>query len=289
MSDVNEIKLVILVLSNNADPWNKIENEGIRKTWYKHSQLPKNVSVLFYYGGDEEKIVDDRLFLPYPELLENIGYKTIGAFEYVEENFDYDFLFRTNTSSYVHIENLLKHLSQYEFNKHIYSGFNGGMFASGCGYTLSKKSVQTVINNKDKWNHELIDDVALGTLLNSLNIRNTNASRIDITSLMELPKLNVDLLFKQFHIRCKCDWNRLNDIVIMKHIHDLYSGVKPDESIDFSKKIDINSVNYEWLSNVMLSKLEKRDVLLLLREKPVLFARVILKKLRSKFVIAKKR
>lgn len=222
-------KVVILVLSFNKDPWWKIENEGIRKTW--GSDIPRDVEVLYYYGG-RSSVEQDRLYFPHPEGYQNIGYKTLDAFQFVKDNYDFDFIFRTNTSSYVNIPNLIRHYEERDPLHHLYSavkcvpppGDPRPVFASGCGYSLSRKTVDTILADKESWDHKQIDDLALATLMLKHGIPITDVPRFDIGHPSHKNRFTEDHAKQHFHVRCKCEHStRDGDIEIMHHVHEVFN------------------------------------------------------------------
>lgn len=225
-------KIIILVLSVDLEPWNTIEQEGIRKTWCRTESVPDDVEVLFYYGGPPGKI-GDRVFFDIVEDYGTIGLKTLEAFRYVKNNYDFDFVFRTNTSSYVDIVNLKKHLEKFNAGEDLYCGVKcvpppgdpRPIFASGCGYTLSRRTLSKVLENHKKWDHSQIDDLALAKLMISLGIPVTNAPRCDINHPHFAKSFNKTLATGNFHVRCKTeagDMNRLNDVHTMRAVHSVY-------------------------------------------------------------------
>lgn len=79
--------------------------------------------------------------------------------------------------------------------------------------------VKLILDNKNKFNYNLIDDVALGCLLSDLNITITNdAERIDIIR----EDLHGLMNTKNYHYRCKHENNRELDIKIIKELYKLY-------------------------------------------------------------------
>jgi hypothetical protein len=219
------IKLVILVLSHYEDPYDKLE-ECIRETWAK--RIPKNVKLFFYHGkktvdlvSDCDHIIGDKIITNTNESIENIGYKTIRSFEKVFYNLDFEYLFRTNSSSYVDVERLLLYLNN-KSKQNFYSGLiglhNGNSFASGAGYFLSRDLVKLVIEHKNDWKHHLIDDLALSDLLRDLDVHPVDAPRMDIRSL----PLTQDIS-NNYHFRCKSEKDRNLDIAIMRNLYKIFS------------------------------------------------------------------
>jgi len=202
-------KVVILVLSYDKGVWADIEMRGIRNTW--GSSVHPDIEILYYYGGAEEKVVGDRLYFPIDEGYKNIGHKTLAAFEYVQKNYDYDFIFRTNTSSYVDQLNLISFLSRFKPDEDLYSGVKcvpppkdkRPIFASGCGYSLSKKTVTTILDDRDSWDHSCIDDNALAWLMIKHGIQVTPAPRYDMANPNTWEGFKVPQAARNFHVRCK--------------------------------------------------------------------------------------
>jgi len=230
MSKKIKKNIIIVVLSFEEEPWLSLEKEGIRKTWGSNAFKHPLVEILFYYGGRDHFAKEgDRLYAPHPEGFSNIGKKTIDALDYINNHYDYDFVFRTNSSSYVDIRNYLKYIYQYDSQEELYCGLKcvpapgdpRPIFASGCGYTLSHKTVNTVLDHRAHWDHQVIDDNAIAKLLRSLGVAVTNAPRLDYSDRTVFTKEKAK---EHFHIRCKCEEDRQEDIARMQ-LCDLFSQV----------------------------------------------------------------
>ena len=221
-------KILILVISSRKQPYKMLEKKGVRETWGKN--VNENVRIIYLHGDEIKKPVlnGDELIVPAPEGITNIGYKMIQAFKYCLEHFNFTHIYRTNLSSYVHIPGLVKYATTTGF-KNVYSGVintfeNKIKFISGSGYLLSKDIVEKVINNNEKWEHELIDDVALGKLLvHYLQIAPMQCERLDILTKESLEYLTIELARKHFHFRCKGPIDeREHDIMVMKKLDEIF-------------------------------------------------------------------
>ena len=214
---MKECDILILVLGCDMDPYNLIENEGIRKTWLKNK--PDNVEVIFYYGNATEKtFTNDKLFLTIPEGIKNVGYKTIETFEYIKENYKFKYLYRTNISSYIDIPRLCEYLGSKPITKYyngVIGNYNDIVFCSGSGYTITEDLLNLILLNKHIWNHDFIDDVSLGLLLKTLGISPTyGATRFDVIDILPIPN-------DYYHYRVKDPDNRNNDIIRLHKIHKI--------------------------------------------------------------------
>ena len=92
------IRVLILTLSSSTYPSNR-NKKAIKKTW--GSNLSDNLRIIFYESGQDEKIVGDTLFVKTDASTKNLGHKLLLALDWCTKNIDYDFIFRTNTSSFV--------------------------------------------------------------------------------------------------------------------------------------------------------------------------------------------
>lgn len=204
-------------------------NQGIQAlTGGKHSPrllnlvLRRNQQFEYKISQDDKEIVTT-----VPDLYSLIGMKTIEAFTASIQNLDFDYIYRTNVSSYVD----LTQLNEFIRNKPrsgYYAGAIGAhqgiKFASGCGYFLSRDVVNKVLENRDLWDHNLIDDVSLGKLLTKeLNIEVQGVERIDLDtinfSMVQIKSKSQSV----FHYRCKATDPKVT-IQIMKSVHKIFEN-----------------------------------------------------------------
>jgi hypothetical protein len=227
------MKIIILILSlEDNNKYTDLEN-CVRRTWAKNNN--ENITFLYYYGNsDKFNFIGDKIYTKYTESLYNIGFKTLDSFDYIYKNMDFDYLFRTNTSSYININKMIEYLKekprQNYYSARINVEKNGIKFGSGSGYFLSKDLIKFVLDNKSKWNHNLIDDVALGDLLLGKGFELFQNPRLDIDDITEdnlfynLKPIDVNLLDINFHFRCKSkDPNRQIDISIIEYLHNHFN------------------------------------------------------------------
>lgn len=125
---------------------------------------------------------DDIIYVKGEENYINILYKTIKSLEFLFEKKNYDFFIRTNISTIVNIPKLLLYLDQINPIDHLYTGgsffgclqwtderggivdktYWGTRFIGGTSITLSTSTIKHILNNKNKLNYEIVDDVAIG-------------------------------------------------------------------------------------------------------------------------------
>jgi len=177
----------------------------------------------------------DVIFTPVPSNPELIGLSTIEAFSYVLENYAFQYIFRTNSSSYVNLLKLLK-LTESLPKTGVYAGFEGRIlretaFASGAGYLLSRDIVEAICLSPTLWRHGLIDDIALADFVSDslkAQIGQIPLPRRTIASLDDAKTLSRREIQDHFHYRCKTG-STLDTVEIMQEIHFLENTYKAEQ------------------------------------------------------------
>jgi len=162
-----------------------------------------------------------------PDLYSFIGAKTLDAFDVSVQEFEFDYIYRTNVSSYLDLTRLQRFVENKPTND-FYAGFIGNYqginFASGSGYFISRDLVLRVLQNRDLWDHNLVDDVSLGKLLTQeFNVDIKKVERIDIDSSDFSLKRVINNPLNVFHYRCKAE-NPNTTIQIMNTLHKIISN-----------------------------------------------------------------
>jgi hypothetical protein len=217
------MKILILVLSlNDGSIYDEFKKTQI-DTWDSISK--KNVETYYYYGNNDNDIINGNIILTnVSERLFNCGHKFIKTLDLIYD-INFDFIFRTNSSSYVDknlITEFLIKKTNIPLDENFYCGVNGLYqnikFASGSGFFLSKKNVKLLLDNKKNFNHNLIDDVAVGEIMQKNNIILHQSERFDIVQ-ENINQIDINNLpTKYFHYRFKTN-NRHVDIKNMEKIH----------------------------------------------------------------------
>ena len=108
-------------------------------------------------------------------LIPGILYKTVEALSFfLSADSSYDFIWRTNLSSVLDFAGLQRYIETISSSKRFYGGYiglgslnNGSstFFASGAGFLMSRDVGEYLVENKQFLRWDLIDDVAIGALL----------------------------------------------------------------------------------------------------------------------------
>jgi hypothetical protein len=101
--------------------------------------------------------------------------KTIKSIEYINKNYDYDYLIRTNISSYFNINNIISYL-EYLPKNNFATGFILNIpiyndFLHGTSIILTKDITHYLYLNYHNFNLDIPDDVLISIILKSMNIK----------------------------------------------------------------------------------------------------------------------
>ena len=103
--------------------------------------------------------------------------KTCKAIEFINKNYEYEFIIRTNLSTVFHMPNLIEYLNIIP-NINSCGGFICNKFITGTGIILSKDVANKIVDNFFKFN--IIDyneDVLISVILNNLQITYFNPNK----------------------------------------------------------------------------------------------------------------
>ena len=152
----------------------------------------------------------------------SFGRRTLSLFDWFINSTDAEFLFMTNTSSFINIQNFMKLVDQYDSSQLIYLGAiinpnsNSFPIVSGAGKLLSRPLVLKILQNRELLQFNNVEDICLAELIFKLNVKAEALPRLDIPSIEHLEKLPNGILLQHFHFRCKSEKLPRNDAQIME-------------------------------------------------------------------------
>lgn len=198
------MKVLMLIISSDTDP---VYAEH-RKVWSSYMNSSPDIDSYFiqYHDGPQE--LDGNIFwLTGKESFKGIIAKTIDSLDYFLKQKEYDYVVRTNMSSFWNFKALLSHLDTLP-KERVYSAIignhNGIPFASGSGFIMSQDVAKLLVDNrKIAESVGIIDDVDIGYTMRELGIPILAGRRTDFYS------MNMYLSHKYdptaYHYRIK--WN----------------------------------------------------------------------------------
>lgn len=232
------MRVLFLIITSNFKPYLKIQKRGQEKTWIK--------TIAEYENVDYRYLISDGLIPPrnlhlselhtlpsnkiaFPATIRKITYadstslkvhsskgwesilfNTLSGFQWSLDHLeDFDFVIRTNVSSYWNIENTL-HLLKSLANNGVYAGHTlnslDTSFIAGDGIILSRDLVELICNQVSKIDSGVIEDVSIGRFLHQRGIIAKHFSRPIVHSLFDCN--NPQIYENRTHqVRCKMERN----------------------------------------------------------------------------------
>ena len=196
-------------------------------------QHHENINIYLVFGKDAnltglEHIKQHIIVSDTPEsLIPGVLDKTLYAFDCLMGN-DYDYLIRTNMSSFIMIDKLTEYINS--LNKTgIYNGFSlvhkKHQYVLGWNICMSKDVVSYVLEHKEQIDRTLIDDYTLGVLLSKV-YRTQPISDIRLEESVQCTPEYVEKLLKNdigsYLFRIKNHSNRNIDIDYLKYLTEKY-------------------------------------------------------------------
>lgn len=161
--------LVLVIATDDSNVYVKLQ-----ELWYRQIIASKVSEIQVYFIkcdpnlSEPIKIIDKTVWVKYEEdMFHGITYKTIKAIEYFLQHDKYDYILRTNLSSFYVFERLYDFLDKSR-RDNFYGGVPGNVdgikYASGSGFIISRDIAEKIVEGQDKiWDPVLKwDDVCFG-------------------------------------------------------------------------------------------------------------------------------
>lgn len=164
------------------------QNEIVKETWAKDiidGKYGENVNFLLYDGWENDNQLDIKnniLHVRCEDDSDNTFKKTYYALKFIQNKYNYDFIFRTNTSTYINVPlviKLIEHLDETSIYDQLWVAelmslvesnvpFPLNIYGRGNGLLMSRKIINILINEGFPYLYdEVCDDIQIGKILNS--------------------------------------------------------------------------------------------------------------------------
>ena len=178
-----EMKKILILVQSCNDDFFKREIECIKETYA--SNLPPNIDFAYYTGNNEkEELIDDCLKLTCSDDIYSTFRKTYYALRFLHlHNMHYDYIVKTNTSTYINVKLLNEIINSIEDDKklyctELYSLSDGccptplALFARGNCIILSKYWQNIILHEGISFLYlNITDDKTIGNIHNSFKIK----------------------------------------------------------------------------------------------------------------------
>ena len=137
------MKILISILSEEREHWYKELEAGIRETWgSKKNKFNEIIDIVYFYARPDlpENFIteNDKLWVKHEENYFSTSGKNVMMLEHVLQNYDFDYLFRTNLSSYINLEKLIEYAKD-KPKDNFYCGITGQ--PTGCPHKFVSGSI----------------------------------------------------------------------------------------------------------------------------------------------------
>lgn len=167
------------------------------------------------------RVHKDEIQVNIPEDLRHLGVKILCALEYLESQ-GYEWIYRTTTSSVVNLHQLslqIRKLSEDTRSDRIIAGTiatrpNSHSFIVGSNLLLSASAVKWILKHRSRWDHSLMDDVALGKVASGY-IDFKNLPSMSFSKVEEIRENSAMEMRNAVQIRCKSISNVRDDVKVI--------------------------------------------------------------------------
>lgn len=218
------MNIIILIIANDHPKY----YHEMQTVWKKYMNLHTNIRSFFVKGNEEDSVESETIYVKSGEnYIPGILEKTVKSMEYIQNNYEYDYIFRTNLSSFVDLYKLYEFIHLESTQSIDYGGiiltpsdipFG---YISGAGILFSRTTTEYIINNQSKLDYSIIDDVAFGKLL----VPKFPIDFINRIELESVPECIIKPIRDSpvFHFRCKTT-NHFNTVNIMNRLCQIVYG-----------------------------------------------------------------
>jgi len=224
--------IILIIASDNTNNYIELQN-----IWRRYMNLLNPTIKAFFIKNDnllneDIIVINDTIYIKDNETyIPGILSKTIKSMQYCLNNFEFDYIYRTNLSSVLNLYKMNDFINNNILN---YGGVigdhNGIKFASGSGFFLSKDACVYLCQNNNLLDYTIVDDLSIGNFLNKkynilfidrINIDSLEDNKFTVNNSLEYNIIPIN--DNIFHFRCKSDCNNLITIPIMnKLINNIY-------------------------------------------------------------------
>lgn len=228
-------KAIILVMSCNQERYIN-EEQVIKKTWGKDIIDGKydNIELLFYRGNSDKIYLENNvIYIDEKDDFDGTYHKSLKAFRYIDNNFEYDYIIRSNTSTYINIE-AIKQFLEFDLTDNetmfgaslLINAINNWVpFLRGNFLIIPKKIINILINNNIGLSCG-IDDFCFGYVLQKYYRDDYLKHILEIDTIDNINESYYERLQNSYCVRLRNVENTENIPLLMIGFHFIYKNIK---------------------------------------------------------------
>ena len=173
------------------------------------------------------KLSDDEFQCKVIDTLQTLRWKQLAIYRYVIANFNFDYIYETNASSYVDFVNLMSQVKEFNSSPLYAGNMPTNKFVSGANRFYDRNALQIMLRNRFWWSPSILEDVAIGKLMKRFAVPFVATNSISISSVEELEKISDEVLLHNYHFRVKSYlMGRRSDAQIMHALKLRFSKIR---------------------------------------------------------------
>lgn len=169
----------------------------------------------------------------FPDAYLTVRWKVKGIFQFVLQNYDFDYIFITTSSSYIRPSKLVEVLQDSSRTQYLggAKAYVGASFAAGSNRILSKDLVEYLVEHPTSYMPHIIEDVSMSRSLTKSGVIISFQPHLDISSLAVLDSISDEELESNYHLRLKSGpLSQRNDVAIMRALHERFIQIDQKKS-----------------------------------------------------------
>ena len=162
-----------------------------------------------------------------PDTFLTMRWKQLSAYRYIIDNFEFDYVYETNASSYINVNGLQTYVNKLD-GEAKYLGHRPwpeANFVSGANRLMKRETLQQLVRKRRLWRNDLLEDVAIGRIMRKLRVDITEFKSRSILTTEEINDLSAEDIRLTIHYRMKSgDAEHRQDKYLMMNLHKKIIG-----------------------------------------------------------------
>jgi hypothetical protein len=166
------------------------------------------------------------------DTIQTLRWKQLAVYRHILSNYEFDYVYETNASSFIDFTNLLAQVVKFDTSPLYAGNLPTKKFVSGANRFFDRRALEILIRNRHRWSPALLEDVAIGRVMQRSSVSPIVTSSISIASLEELQVLPDAMIVNHYHFRVKSYLaGQRSDAMIMQAIRSRFLKIRANTSL----------------------------------------------------------